>query len=134
MEYILNIVKGLGFNSLRIPWCNDMLGAYPNSINYSLNPNLAGLSVLQVLDYLVAYCSEIGLYIILDRHRPNSSGQTALWYTSTVPESQWISDWVSLATRYLNNPTVIAADLHNEPYDPATWGNSSPSTDWNMAA
>jgi len=90
--------------------------------------------VLQVLDYFIDRCAELGLYIILDRHRPNSSGQSELWYTSGVSEAQWISDWVTLATRYLNKPNVIAADLHNEPHGSATWGNSSPNTDFNKAA
>ncbi|MFD2881576.1 cellulase family glycosylhydrolase [Paenibacillus rhizoplanae] len=58
----------------------------------------------------------------MDRHRPDSGGQSTLWYTAAYPESRWLSDWVMLANRYANNPTVIGADLHNEPHGTASWG------------
>jgi hypothetical protein len=38
-----------------------------------------------------------------------------------------------LAGRYANNPTVIGADLHNEPHGPATWGTGG-ANDWRLAA
>src|SRR5262249_44464246 len=58
---------------------------------------------------------------------------SGLWYTSAYPESRWISDWVMLATRYAGNPTVIGADLHNEPHGPAAWGTGG-ANDWRLAA
>jgi endoglucanase len=39
-----------------------------------------------------------------------------------------------LANRYRGDPTVIGADLHNEPHGPATWGDGNPLTDWHAAA
>jgi endoglucanase len=51
-----------------------------------------------------------------------------------VPQSRWIHDWVMLARHYRNDPTVIGADLHNEPQDSATWGDGNPATDWRLAA
>src|SRR6185312_12871630 len=108
----------------------------PQSINYSggMNADLAGLNSLQVMDKIVNYAGAIGLKVILDRHRPDSSGQSALWYTSAVPESTWIADLQALATRYLNNSAVIGIDLHNAPHDPACWGCGDVSTDWRLAA
>ncbi|CAH0327584.1 Endoglucanase E1 [Microbacterium sp. Bi128] len=38
-----------------------------------------------------------------------------------------------LAARYKNDPTVIGADLHNEPAGAATWGGAA-ATDWQAAA
>ena len=38
-----------------------------------------------------------------------------------------------LAARYAGNPTVIGADLHNEPHGPATWGAGG-ANDWRLAA
>jgi hypothetical protein len=35
-----------------------------------------------------------------------------------------------LAGRYRGNPTVIGADLDNEPHGAATWGDGNPQTDW----
>jgi endoglucanase len=53
-----------------------------------------------------------------------------------------IADWVMLANRYANNPTVIGADLFNEPHadgtDPngtgACWGCGVQARDWRLAA
>ncbi|WP_252863279.1 glycoside hydrolase family 5 protein [Paenibacillus riograndensis] len=66
--------------------------------------------------------------------KAGSGGQSALWYTAAYPETRWISDWVMLAQRYLDNPTVIGADLHNEPHGTASWGTGNPATDWRLAS
>ncbi len=136
MGSILDQVKSLGYNCLRVPYCNQLFdaGSTPNGIDFSQNPDLLGLTGLQILDKLVAGAKARGLKIILDRHRPDSGGQSALWYTSAYSEQRWISDWTMLAARYQGNDTVIGCDLHNEPHDPATWGSGDSSTDWRLAA
>ena len=123
---MMDQMKDLGFNTIRLPFSNDTIhsSGTPNGIDFSKNPDLQGLTAMQIMDKIVAYAGEIGLKIILDHHR-NDSGPGAssngLWYDAQHPESQWISDWQMLAGRYANNPTVIGADLHNEPHD-GTWG------------
>jgi endoglucanase len=135
MRNILDLVKSAGFNSIRVPWSNDIISnPTPGGIDYNINPDLQGLTSLQVLDYLVNRCEERGLYIILDRHRPNKTEQSELWYTPAVSEQKWIADWQSLAIRYKSSPIVIGADLHNEPHGSATWGDGNPQTDWKLAA
>jgi endoglucanase len=134
----------LGYNTIRVPYSNDALkpDAVATSTNDYLNPDLTGLHPLQILDKVIAYAGSKGMRIILDRHRPSSAGQSALWYTSAVPESTWINDWKALARRYAGNPTVIGADLHNEPHaegtDPngtgACWGCGVQARDWRLAA
>src|SRR5260221_404467 len=74
------------------------------------------------------------LAALLAQHRPNAYAQSNLWYTDRLPESRWISDWVMLAQHYHDNPTVIGADLHNEPHGEATWGSGVQATDWRLAA
>ena len=156
---MLRQIKDLGFNSVRLPWCNDMLTAIPTGIQVNaygtdpytqeagLNLDLAGLSSLQVMDKILDECHRIGLKVILDNHSRAHDGymNETLWYTSTYSEETWISDWVSLIDRYKNNPAVVAADLKNEPHGntttgmkpPATWGYDQASygvTDWRKAA
>jgi aryl-phospho-beta-D-glucosidase BglC (GH1 family) len=138
---MMNQMVQLGFNTIRIPYSEDIFNPakVPNSINYSLNPDLEGLSSLQILDKIVAYAGQIGLRIILDEHSAmaGDAANEQLWYIpgSTVYTQQaWINDWVALAERYAGNPTVIGADLHNEPHGIATWGDGNPATDWRMAA
>ena len=134
---MMDQMKSLGYNTIRLPYSDDILkpGTMPNSINfYQMNTDLQGLTSLQVMDKIVTYAGSIGLKVILDRHRPDASGQTALWYTASVPESTWINNLTALATRYQNNPTVVGIDLHNEPHDPACWGCGDVTIDWRLAA
>lgn len=133
---MLNQIKSLGYNTIRLPYSNQLFdaGSTPNSIDLAKNPDLQGLSGIQIMDKIIGYGSSIGLRFILDQHRPDSGAQSALWYTSQYPESRWISDWQMLATRYKNNPMVVGADLHNEPHAPACWGCGDPTVDWRLAA
>ena len=62
-------------------------GGQATSINSDTNPDLLGLSPLQILDKVVDYAGSKGMRIILDRHRPTAAGQTALWYTAAVSEA-----------------------------------------------
>ena len=135
-EALANI-KSMGFNTVRLPFSNECLAAtsIKGSVNYWANRayNLEGKTPLDVMDTVIARAKANGLQIILDRHRPSSADQSPLWYTSAYPESKWIADWKMLAARYKNDPTVIGADLHNEPAGAATWGGAA-ATDWQAAA
>jgi len=133
---MLDQIKANGYNTIRLPYSNQLFdaGSTPNGIDFSKNADLAGLTGLQIMDKIVAYAGEIGLRILLDRHRPDASGQSELWYTAQYDEARWIRDWTMLAARYANNPTVIGADLHNEPHGAACWGCGDLARDWRLAA
>ncbi|MFF4271078.1 cellulase family glycosylhydrolase [Streptomyces sp. NPDC001536] len=135
---MIDQMKSLGYNTIRIPFSDDIFksGTVPNSIDFSggKNADLQGLNSLQILDKIVSYAGQDGLKVILDRHRPDAGGQSALWYTSAVPESTWIANLRALATRYLGQDTVVGIDLHNEPHDPACWGCGDTTRDWRLAA
>lgn len=156
---MLKQIKDLGFNCIRLPWCNDMLTAIPNSIQINasgvdaytgikgLNLDLAGLNAIQVMDKVLEECARLDIKIILDNHSRAHDGymNETLWYKAGYTEEKWISDWVMLVNRYINNPVVIGADLKNEPHGnmttgmkpPATWGYNEPGqgvTDWKAAA
>ena len=133
---ILNQIKSLGYNTVRLPYSNQVFdpGSKPSDIDYSKNPDLQGLQGVQLMDKIIDYATSIGLRIILDQHRPDASGQSALWYTNAYPETRWIADWQMLANHYKDNPMVIGADLHNEPHAPACWGCGNQQLDWRLAA
>ncbi|MEV6177998.1 cellulase family glycosylhydrolase [Streptomyces sp. NPDC052016] len=135
---MIDQMRSLGYNTIRLPFSDDILksGTMPDSISFAdgKNADLQGLTSLQVLDRIVAYAGQSGLKIVLDRHRPDAAGQSALWYTSAVPESTWIANLRTLAGRYAGNPTVVGIDLHNEPHDPACWGCGDTTRDWRLAA
>ncbi len=129
----------LGFNSIRIPYADQMFDAASKAsgIDYAKNPDLVGLSPLEILDHIVDYADKIGLKIVLDHHR-NSAGagstENGLWYDAKYSEAAMIKNWEMLADRYGDNPSVVGADLHNEPHAAATWGDGSLTTDWQAAA
>ena len=135
---MMDQMKAEGFNTIRLPFSSEMLhtSAAPNGIDFSLNPDLAGLTPLEILDVLVDYAGQIGMRIILDHHRSTAGAGTSgngLWYgEGGFTEAGWIEDWRMLAARYADDPTVIGADLHNEPHA-GTWGGGGAS-DWARAA
>ncbi|MEM6805685.1 MAG: cellulase family glycosylhydrolase [Bacteroidota bacterium] len=147
---MLDQIKSLGFNCIRMPWSNEIMAnggnVMPSSINFSgpdpvngsnpMNAELNGKTSLEVMDAIVSYAGDIGLKIILDNHSRAADAylQEDLWYTPNFSEQAWIDDWVSLATRYAGNSTIIGMDLNNEPHGRASWGNNNPTTDWNKAA
>jgi endoglucanase len=133
---MLNQMAHLGFNTLRLPYTDQLFdsGSQPQGINYQLNPDLKGLQGLALMDRFIQGARKAGLKVILDRHDPSADQRTALWYTGQVSQSRWIQDWVMLAGHYRGNDTVIGADLYNEPHSPATWGDGNPATDWRLAA
>lgn len=150
-----------GFNTIRIPWCDVLLTQnpqpYPGQIDYTLNPDLAGLTGIQVIDKIVHYADEIGLRIIFDHHTNEggaggNGGQqpNGVWFDKgpgtndtdgggnpgTITAEQFTLDTVALVKRYKNDPAVIGYDLDNEPLSypgtELTWGTGGPDDIWQM--
>ncbi len=130
---VLNTIKSLGFNVVRIPFSNQMVESNPVPGNFTTSVNgqpanaaLIGQTALADLDTIISYAGSIGLRVILDNHRSeagNSNEANGLWYTGSYPQANWIADWQTMATRYSaakftfnGNPTVIGVDLRNEPH------------------
>jgi endoglucanase len=129
---ILNTIHAEGFNTIRLPFSNQMVEKpiVPSAVGSwnnvgQINTDLAGLNSLQIMDKIVAAAGQVGLKVILVNHRSeagNSNEPNGLWYTTDYPEAKWIADWQMLATRYKSvtdvagNPVVIGVDLRNEPH------------------
>ncbi len=125
----------MGFTTVRMPFANSCLRA--SSVadwGTTANPDLKGITPLQLMDRAIASAKANGLNVFLDQHRPTTDGQSELWYSNDLSEAQWIADWKMLADRYKDDPTVIGVDLHNEPHGQACWGTGDTATDWRLAA
>ncbi len=156
---MLQQIKDLGFNVVRLPWCVDALTGTPSSIQINaygvdaytgitgMNLDLEGLNSMAVMDKIIDYANTLGLKIIMDCHSLAHDGymDETLWYRDAYPESTWINAWKTIVTRYKSYPNVIGCDLKNEPHGnlgqgqkpPATWGYDCPgytNTDWKAAA
>jgi endoglucanase len=148
---IINDIKTLGYNTIRIPFSNQMVEdpIVPSNLSFynatgPINTDLEGLNALQDLQKIVTYAGEVGLKVILDDHR-SEAGESAeangLWYTSTYSSQDWVNDWVTLAKMFAGDPTVVGFDLRNEPHTPAgdtyaegaTWGTGNAATDVRLA-
>lgn len=136
LDSMLDQMVDTGFNTLRLPYANEIFDAKskPTGIDYKKNPELKGLTGLEIMDKVIEGATDRGMMVILDQHRPDQYGQSELWYNEKLTEKEWIEDWTMLAERYKDNDRVIGADLHNEPRGQATWGDGNPKTDWKMAA
>ena len=140
---LLNRVKSMGLTVIRLPYSDDILAnQVVQGVNTAANPDLVGVTTLTLMDRIIDYCGQLGIRVIIDRHRPDSGGQSKLWYTPTVSEATWIANMKTLAARYKGDPTVVGFDLHNEPHADGTepngtgacWGCGDVTRDWRLAA
>lgn len=143
---MFNQMKSLGFNFIRWPVCDDMIVSTKTtytSVNYGLNPDVAGKTPLQNFKMMMDYVTKtLGMFVMIDHHRctagnaaESGSMRSGLWYDSRYSENDVINNWVKLATLFADNEFVIGADLHNEPNGDTRWGTTSnPARDWRAAS
>jgi len=156
LQQNIDAIKADGFNTIRVPWTDVMLDASPlmsptyAAINPALNPQLVGLTSLQLLDVLVADAGAAGLKVIFDHADDDGGpggwgGQQAngLWIDSgpgtdgtdgsgtvgTVTAAKFLADSVEVAQNFAGNSTVIGFDLDNEPNSTGdiNWGQGGPT-------
>ena len=150
----LNAIQALGFNTVRLsmfmagifdpvdnwPLCSSGAG---NVFAGGLNTDLTGLNTLQFYDLVVDYCATIGLYVVVDMHSTvggitsgfTTSGEFSLtaspssWSADSYTDTDFITAWTTIATRWAGKQAFIACDLMNEPQGPGVnftqWGPGS---------
>ena len=136
--FFLDALHKDGYNLLRVPIAIDVIEGlnrlHPTTVNYSLNPDLNGLTSGQVLDKVVDRCAQLGITVVFDNQKLYSSASVApLWYDSNTGEATVINALKSLAARYKGRDNVVGIDCKNEPWDPTvTWGTGNKSTDFDL--
>ncbi len=100
-QAIVDRIKSLGFNAIRLPFSNELvernpvvsdlgpicvhLTCLPDTGAEALGPNgnLVGLRALDIMQTIVDYAGGQGLYVILDNHRSEAAWgpeENGLWY------------------------------------------------------
>ncbi|WP_428949883.1 glycoside hydrolase family 5 protein [Streptomyces sp. cg35] len=141
MSRIIADFQGLGLNSVRLPFSDEMLSDTQPVTGLTANPRLNGLRPLEVFDEAVQALTDAGFAVILNNHTT-----TTRWccgvdgnerWNSGQSTQKWLDDWVFMAKRYRSNPRVVGADLRNEVrrdvFDDPNWGLGD-AHDWAAAA
>ncbi|RSN52530.1 glycoside hydrolase [Amycolatopsis sp. WAC 04182] len=141
IDTIIDGLAELGLNSVRLPFSNAMIHDTRPVPALPANPELRGLTPLQVYDGVVARLTARGFAVILNNHTTTSRWCCGLdgnerWNTAQT-EQQWQDDWLFMARRYAANKRVAGADLYNEVrrnvFDDPNWGWGN-GTDWQRAS
>jgi aryl-phospho-beta-D-glucosidase BglC (GH1 family) len=113
----IRFIKKAGFNSVRVPF------SYRLFVSADDPQKLEGAGY-ELLDKVVGWCRQEGLYVVLDMHAA-PGGQTGdniddgygypFLFESAEDQELTIKIWQKLAARYRNESAVIGYDLLNEP-------------------
>ena len=126
MEDMLDEIDAFGFNMIRLPFSGELAvnDAIPSGINTGENPDLAGMTSLEVMGEFLDAAAERGIGVLLDMHRttpgngPEGGGR--------IPDVQAFMDqWAAMAEKFGDHPAVIGFDLYNEPHG-YTWDEWAP--------
>ncbi|KAI1341480.1 endoglucanase E1 [Xylariaceae sp. FL0016] len=127
---IASTIRLLGFNSVRLPYADEMVMKNPHILPHLLaaNPDLVGLRALDIYAAVVSALTDAGIAVIVNNHITQ-----ATWCCGADPcdagwandhlgplcrvsqsEEDWIQHWETVMARFVGNPRVIGADLRNE--------------------
>jgi len=142
LESIVEQIRAIGVNSVRLPWANETLERNPIVADYAVkaNPRFRGKHAMEVLDAVISALGRAHILVVLDNHVSradwccNEKDANGLWYSAEYPEEKWLEDWRTMVKRYKRQPWVIGADLRNELRSGTQWGGSDPLHDWHAAA
>ncbi|KAI2638205.1 endoglucanase E1 [Xylaria nigripes] len=144
---IADSIRSLGFNSVRLPYSDEMVITNPLIPDHLLaaNPDLKGQRALDIFAAVVEALTDTGIAVIVNNHIT-----TATWCCGVDPcdaawsndllgplcrisqsEEGWIQHWETIMERFVDNPYVIGADLRNEVR--GIWG-TMPWRRWATAA
>lgn len=147
-DVIARTVRRMGFNSVRLPYSDEMVMANPVVMPHLLaaNPDLVGLRAMDVFQAVVEALTREGIAVIVNNHITSATWCCgadpcdAGWANDHLPgmmcrvrqtEEEWIEHWEELMGRFRNNSLVIGADLRNEVR--GMWG-TMPWDRWATAA
>ena len=128
---IARMVRRLGFNSVRLPYADELVVRNPVVAAHLLaaNPDLVGRRALEVLEAVVRALTDEGVAVVVNNHITSATWCCgadpcdAGWANDHLPavmcrvrqtEEEWIEHWEEVMRRFVGNPLVVGADLRNE--------------------
>lgn len=147
-DEIAQIIRRMGFNSVRLPYADEMVVTNPVVLPHllSANPDLVGRRALDILEAVVESLTREGIAVIVNNHITSATWCCgadpcdAGWANDHLPammcrvrqtEEEWIQHWEEVMGKFVRNPLVIGADLRNEVR--GMWG-TMPWDRWATAA
>ena len=138
---IARTIRALGFNSVRLPYSDELVLRNPLVERglVAANPDLLGSRALDVYGAVVTACTDAGLAVMINDHITQAGwcdGKNlcdAGWSNSALGPicrvrqnaDEWITHWETLMKMFKDNPRVVGCDLRNEPrglWGTMTWG------------
>jgi aryl-phospho-beta-D-glucosidase BglC (GH1 family) len=130
-DEIARVVRQMGFNSVRLPYSDEMVMRNPVILPHLLtaNPDLVGLRALDVLEAVVQALTDQGVAVIVNNHITTATWCCgadpcdAGWANDHLPamacrvrqtEEEWVRHWEEVMGRFVGNERVVGADLRNE--------------------
>ncbi|GAB4179265.1 MAG: hypothetical protein Kow00108_15220 [Calditrichia bacterium] len=121
----INLIAEWGFNSIRLPFHYNKF--------YDINSGLIKEEGFQIVNDLLSWCKEAGLYLILDMHCApggqnkynisDSDGLEARLWTDRNNQLAALEIWKEIARRYSHEKAILGYDLINEPVLPDGYSN-----------
>jgi len=140
LNVLAKLIADQGFNCVRFPfslWMTEQTTPVPNQ--YLLqNPELQGLTPIEIYDACVKALTDQGLIVIPNCHLLDfgwccsNTDTNGLWFNDRWEIAKFTATWQDIATRYVSNPLVAAIDIKNEPRH-ATVGGQVLGPAWGTA-
>ena len=146
-DNISSIIRRMGFNSVRLPYSDELVRVNPlvDEKFLAANEDLLGMSALDVFHAVIESLTSHGLFVIPNDHITQATWccganlcdaqweNSWLWPFCRVQqtERQWIDNWKTVMRPLASNKLVVGADLRNEVRAP--WGTLRWKT-WAAAA
>ncbi|MGY1526033.1 cellulase family glycosylhydrolase [Streptomyces sp. MN3] len=137
LEVVTRQMAERGINMVRVPISTQLLLEWKagnlapaTGINAAANPELVGMSTLDIFDHWLDLCEEYGIKVMLDVHSAeadNSGHVYPVWWKGSITPEKFYQAWEWVTARYKNDDTVVAMDIKNEPHGKF---NETPRAKW----
>ena len=131
---IATTIRRLGFNSVRLPYADEMVRKNPPVAPHLLaaNADLVGFRALDIYHAVVGALTDAGLAVIVNNHITRarwccdgnlcdsswSNDYLGSLCTVSQTEDEWIENWETIMRPLVRNPFVVGVDLRNEVRSP----------------